>query len=410
MNSRMDTNLVAWPTLPFPETLEQLSIPKPRKLLARDYKPKGQIPVVDQGQQFISGWTDDETLTIRDGLPFVVFGDHTRMFKYVDFPFALGADGTQLLKPTKDFNPRFFYYACLQLPLPNRGYNRHFKVLKEQTFPKPPRPEQEKIAALLLQAQRAIEAEENLITNARELKQSAMDHLFTRGLRSESQKESDIGPLPQSWKLRPLEELREFLQYGTSVKCDYHGKGRPVLRIPNLVDGDVRTTDLKWCELTEREVTSLQLEHGDLLFIRTNAVRERVGTTAVYRGDPKGALFASYLIRARLKQSDIEPDFYQYFSMTAAGVAQLSGRSSPAADGKFNINTKTIDSVCVPLPSLDEQRKIISILQTIDRKMSVHQRKRATLQELFNTLLNELMTGEIPVDKLDIDTSEVTAG
>jgi type I restriction enzyme S subunit len=175
------------------------------------------------------------------------------------------------------------------------------------------------------------------------------------------------------------------------------------------MDGRVSCDDLKWCEFSEREIESLALEPGDVLFIRTNGVRDRVGTCAVYRGKPERALFASYLIRARLKTDELDPSFFQYFTATAAGLAQLGGQASPAADGKFNVNTKTIDSVLVPLPDPDEQKEIAAIMQTIDRKISVHERKRAALSDLFQTMLNQLMTAQIRVDKLDIDTREVTA-
>jgi type I restriction enzyme, S subunit len=400
--------LTGWDSLPFTEALAELRIPKPSKVLARDYKPKGAIPIVDQGQRLIAGWTDDATLAIRDHLPLVIFGDHTRTFKFVDFPFAIGADGTQLLKPKEDFNPRFFYYGCLHLSLPNRGYNRHFGLLKEQVFPKPPKPAQEKIAAVLLKAEDALGVEDELIATAQEIKKSAIRHLFSRGLRRESLKETDIGQMPDSWDVRPLEEVREFLQYGTSAKCDYHGKGNPVIRIPNVVNGNVMATDLKWCELSDREVTSLLLESGDVLFIRTNGVRERVGTCAVYYDQPERALFASYLIRARLKQDELNPQFLQYFSMTAAGAAQLAGHASPAADGKFNVNMKTIDSVRVPVPMPEEQREIVGILETLDREIAVHESKRMTAREIFKTLLHQLMTCQIRIEELDIDTSRVT--
>ncbi len=89
------------------------------------------------------------------------------------------------------------------------------------------------------------------------------------------------------------------------------------------------------------------------MFIRTNGVRGRVGTCAVYCGQPERALFASYLVRARLNAKELDPSFFQYFTATAAGLAQLGGQASPAADGKFNVNTKTIDSVLVPLPKPD---------------------------------------------------------
>ena len=324
------------------------------------------------------------------------------------------------LRPkTPDVVPAFFMYylqagftqlgiyegAGNKTTIPNLSRGR-LAVLE---VPNPPKPEQEKISAMLWKIQRAIQIEEKLTATANDLKRSAMRQLFTCGLRGEPQKETDIGQIPKSWDVQPLEKKREFLQYGTSLKCGYTKKGNPVIRIPNIMDGRVSCDDLKWCEFSEREIESLALEPGDVLFIRTNGVRDRVGTCAVYRGKPERALFASYLIRARLKTDELDPSFFQYFTATAAGLAQLGGQASPAADGKFNVNTKTIDSVLVPLPDPDEQKEIAAIMQTIDRKISVHERKRAALSDLFQTMLNQLMTAQIRVDKLDIDTREVTA-
>ena len=408
MNSNAD-NRSGWEEVAFIDSLDQLNRPKPKKIFARDYKTGGKFPVVDQGQKFITGWTDDESLVIKTHLPLIVFGDHTRVFKFVDFPFVLGADGTQLLKPKCDLNPHFFYYACLNLSLPNRGYNRHFTILKEQHIPRPPLSQQTKIAALLHKVQQAIEIEKKLIAAAREFKQSAMQKLFAFGLNKEPQKESEIGLTPESWGIYALSDLREFLQYGTSAKCDYPKKGNPVLRIPNIIDGKIDCEDMKWCELSNKEIDSWILEEGDVVFIRTNGVRERVGTCAVYHGQPERALFASYLIRARLDVKKLNPDFFQYYTSTAIGTFLLGGRASPAADGKFNINTKAIDSLLVPLPSVIEQKEIVSILQKIDRKISVHNEKRKTLQELFEALLKQLMTGQLSIVDLQIDTSDITS-
>jgi type I restriction enzyme S subunit len=177
-----------------------------------------------------------------------------------------------------------------------------------------------------------------------------------------------------------------------------------------VADGKISFDDLKWCELSEREISSLMLERGDILFIRTNGVRERVGSCAVYHGQLNHALFASYLIRARLKTNELMPEFFYYFSRTSAGVSQLAGRSSSSADGKFNINTKIIDSVLVPTPtSLDEQKEIADILQTLDGKIDVHGRRQTALQAVFGALSHQLITGQTRVKDLDLKLKETVA-
>ena len=286
--------------------------------------------------------------------------------------------------------------------IPNLSRSR----LADLEVPFPSLDEQRRIASILWKVQRAVEVQENLVATVRELKQAAMRQLFTRGLRGEAQKESEIGLVPESWEVLPFESMREFLQYGTSSKCNYSRDGSAVLRIPNVLAGRIDPSDLKRCVLPEREVAQWLLSDGDVLFIRTNGVRDRVGSCAVYHGEPENALFASYLIRARLHGHVLNPDFFQYFAGSEAGIAQLGGRASPAADGKFNINTRAIDSLLVSVPqTLAEQHEISTALQTIDRKLAHHERKRDTLQELFKSLLHELMTGRIRVHDLDIDTT-----
>lgn len=110
---------------------------KLKKLQTDQYASSGLHPIVDQGARFICGYTDDENALWPYDLPVIVFGDHTRILKFVDFPFAIGADGTQCLTPAAGIRPHYFYYALQSLDLPAEGYARHFKLLKEKTVPVP---------------------------------------------------------------------------------------------------------------------------------------------------------------------------------------------------------------------------------------------------------------------------------
>ena len=262
---------------------------------------------------------------------------------------------------------------------------------------------------MLWKIQTAVKIEDAIVRNARDLKKSLLRRLFTHGLRGEPLKETEIGPLPESWNVQPLSEVRDFLQYGTSQRCELSVKGFPVLRIPNVVRGKIDTSEIKYADMAAKAAENLRLSRGDLLFVRTNGQREYVGRCAVYKGEPPNALFASYLIRARLFTDRVNPDFMQAYTMTDAGKSFLSGRSHGAADGKFNINTQTIDSTLVPVPSPHEQREIADILQTVDRKIDIHESKKRSLQDLFKTTLHKLMTAQIRVNDLDIDASEVNA-
>lgn len=110
-------------------------VQKKKKVKKEEYLEAGLIPCIDQSQDFIGGYIDDEEAAITENLPIVVFGDHTRIVKFIDFPFAPGADGTQLLIPNDDEMPReFFYFMISSINVANAFYARHFKFLKPQMF------------------------------------------------------------------------------------------------------------------------------------------------------------------------------------------------------------------------------------------------------------------------------------
>ena len=140
--------LKEWATIPFQECLENQGI-RFKKLKKKEIKSKGKYPVIDQGEKDIAGFTDDENSLYIGVLPIVIFGDHTRRVKFVDFRFAVGADGTKLLHPFSALRPKFFYYYLRSLNLISQGYSRHYRFLKEIHVPIPPHNEQQRIVAKL---------------------------------------------------------------------------------------------------------------------------------------------------------------------------------------------------------------------------------------------------------------------
>lgn len=103
------------------------------KIQKGEYQIAGQYPCVDQGQAFVGGYTDNVEAVYRDELPLIVFGDHTRSLKFIDFPFARGADGTQIIKSSHNrLSQEQLYFALVEVDLSNYFYARHFKFLKDQ--------------------------------------------------------------------------------------------------------------------------------------------------------------------------------------------------------------------------------------------------------------------------------------
>ena len=132
------------------KTLGEVCIVKtaPMKLDKKEYQEEGLYPIVDQGQKYIVGYTDNaKALVPADD--YVIFGDHTREIKYVDFTFAQGADGVKILKTKNEILPRFLYHVLKNTQIPSRGYNRHWTIAKDIEIPLPPIEIQKKIVECL---------------------------------------------------------------------------------------------------------------------------------------------------------------------------------------------------------------------------------------------------------------------
>ena len=109
-------------------------VPRSKQIPTKDYQNEGAIPIIDQSRDYIAGYTDDMESKVESNEPYIVFGDHTRVLKYVPFPFAKGADGTQLIMSNNlDLMPQCLLFTSLvSVDLSNYSYARHFKYLKEE--------------------------------------------------------------------------------------------------------------------------------------------------------------------------------------------------------------------------------------------------------------------------------------
>lgn len=124
-------------------------LPKPAGVKQAEYLVSGEYPVVDQSVELVAGYSDDRDLMFSSPLPVIVFGDHTRAIKFVDFPFVPSNDGTKLFTARPGFSTEFLYHLLASKPIPNTGYNRHFKYVSEFVFDTPNLQEQTRIAEQL---------------------------------------------------------------------------------------------------------------------------------------------------------------------------------------------------------------------------------------------------------------------
>ena len=295
-----DRGMSDWQTCAVPDSFVKNKVGRQNQIPAKEIAEVGRFPVVDQGQKFVAGYCDDESKLIDFDLPLIIFGDHTRCFKYVDFPFVLGADGTKVLLPnTKLYDPRFYYFALLALEIPSRGYNRHFTILSERSLPLPPLPEQKKIAHILSTVQRAIEAQEQIIQTTTELKKALMHKLFTEGLRNEPQKETEIGPIPESWEVVKIKNHCIDSAFGPRFGSDLYARDGNILTLRTTDMEDDGRIDYNTAPIARIDYTKFEkhyLKEGDVVVSRSGTC----GIASVFEGYSMSVLPGAFLIRLRM--------------------------------------------------------------------------------------------------------------
>ncbi len=337
----------------------------------------------------------------------------------LDPPDAVFASYLIRLRAGDELNPFFLFYFTQSQSYKtwidgNKDNNLKggvsASILTQIKVPLPLKDEQDKIAAILWRVQRTIETEEKLIVTARELKQSAMRQLFTCGLHGETQKDTDIGPIPESWDAVPLETLARIGNGSTPLKrnLEYWVNGSiPWLTSAKVYDVTVTKADQFVTPKAVKECHLPRVKPGSVLMAITGQGKT-LGNAAVTDIETCVSQHIAYM---QFYDESANPHFIRLFLETRyeelRAIAQGGGSTKGALTCGF------LKSYCVPLPrgsekDRSEQDEVVRILMAIEEKIRIHLRKAETLQELFRTLLHQLMTGEIRVADLDIDVSEVT--
>jgi len=303
----------------------------------------------------------------------------------------------------ESFDPDFIYYLLTfhrplleksavktTLPILNKG---NFQKIKIQA---PEFPEQRKIAYVLSTIQKAIEQQDKLIKTTTELKKALMQKLFTEGLYGEKQKETEIGLVPESWEVVKLSEICEKPQYGFTDSASSTGNAK-FLRITDITKFGVNWDAVPFCNCPDIE--KYKLIKGDIVFARIGAT---TGKSYIIENPPK-SVFASYLIRVRCK-NNILPGFLIYYFKTGMYWNQINSRKGDNLKG--GVNGSVLSRLIVSKPTLEEQKEIAKILETLDKKIEFHQKKKQTLTDLFKTMLHELMTGQRRVNEIDFENEK----
>lgn len=203
------------------------------------------------------------------------------------------------------------------------------------------------------------------------------------------------------WQQYLLGSLLLDIRYGTAKKSFYDVEdGTPVIRIPNIKEGIIDDTDLKYSQLTEQEIKKLALQAGDILLVRSNGSIDLVGKTAVVESRFEGYAFAGYLIRLRVDTSIVNP-YYLYLFLMSSSIRRYITLTARSTSGVNNINSEEIRSIQISLPSLEEQDEIVrrvgSIFSYVDNLQMRYQGSVNQLEKLTPEILAMAFRGQLVI-------------
>jgi type I restriction enzyme S subunit len=308
-------------------------------------------------------------------------------------------------------DPQYLYYTLSHrsTELPSLAGRAAIPIVNKSTFAKfsisyPPFSEQQSIARVLSSVQEAREKTEAAIEATRALKMSMMKHLFTYGpaplqeVDKVSLKETEIGMVPKEWDIIRCEDLCKTITVGIVVRPSsyYVPKGVLAFRSFNIREDYLNLKDLVFISEVDNQskLAKSRLQKDDVLIVRTGYP----GTACVVPQKFEGANCIDLVI-ARPNQDTIRSHYLSRFFNSKAGKDQSSASETGMAQKHLNVGA--VKRTLIPLPSLAEQQQIVEILSSVDRKIEAQETKKAALDSLFQTLLQNLMTAKIRVNHIE---------
>lgn len=361
---------------------------KPYQIQKTEYLESGLLPIIDQGKEFIIGYTNSIEKKYLNESNCIIFGDHTRQIKYVDFDFVIGADGTKILKE-KDKNKydlKFLYFQFLSKKIESLGYSRHFKLVKEMFFAIPPLEEQKRIVAkldiLFAKIDKAIALHQKNIDEADIFMASVLTDVFVE--------------LKEKYEKYRLEDLTSLITKGTTPTTNgykFQDSGINFLKIENIVNGeiDLSTIEMFISEEAHQSQKRSQLEINDVLF----SIAGTIGDTAIVKKEhlPMNTNQAIALIRPIEK---LNSEFLRRLLSSSISNETTNKQRGGAIK---NVSLGDIKELELPLPPLETQQKIVAYLDEISQKIEkikqIQKEKMQSLKELKASILDKAFKGEL---------------
>ncbi len=360
------------------KTFDEIFIDKTKygvKVQTSEYNKQGKYIIIDQGQSQIAGYTDREEGAFEE-LPVIVFGDHTRTIKYVDTPFFLGADGVKLLR-SKDSNAnyKYLYYALRSAKIPDTGYNRHFKWLKNIQINYPDNNKQKEIVKILDKVSDVIKNRKEELSTIDKMIKARFIEMFGDPVRN-----------PLGWSTRPLLEMgccKNGMNFHTGDRgIEMRCLGVGDFKNYSVIDG---TDHLPIISLNEAPPEESMLQDGDIVFVRSNGNKALVGRCLVVYPRSTPTTYSGFCIRYRLISDAVNTAYLLRVLKADSMRERMAGRGANIQ----NLNQQILAALEIPTPPMELQEQFASFVTQIDKSKSAIQKSLEKTQTLFDSLMQK---------------------
>ena len=381
-----------------------------KKLKQRDYKNNGKLPVIGQGNEFINGYTNRTDLKIKCDFPMIIFGDHTRKFKYIEFDFVAGADGIKVLQPLSIFNSKLIYYFCKSINLPNKGYARHYKYLNDFLIPIPPLNEQKRILTeielIFTQIDMAENYQKSILIMLNKLKTSVFKQAFDGCLVPQDPKDEstkillkklnlhqtqNIMPknIPKGWTYVSLSTVAEL----NPKKPKYNEKFAEldVSFIPMKCVAE-QTGKINACEIKKYSNVKngyTYFKNDDIIFAKITPCMEN-GKIALVKNLRNNLGFGSTEFHVIRLHNIIHKKFYLWY-LLQENIRNIARDNMQGTVGQLRLPIDYLKNIVIPFPPINEQKRIATKIESIFDKIVVIEKRIDLIFQSLNMLKQSVL-------------------
>lgn len=359
------------------------------KVKSSDCLPHGLYPVIDQGHNYISGYINDENKLIKITSPVCIFGDHTRIIKWIEHSFVPGADGTKILKARDFIYPRYAYYSLRALNIPDKGYSRHFKYFKELDILIPAWEEQKIIAEKLDTLLAQVDSTKARLEQIPKILKRFRQAVLVTALSIANGKSRDFD------RIVKLIDVAEKITDGEHITPKTVDAGIPLLSAKDVQENELLFDNVKYLSNATAEKALSRCSPGkdDILIVSRGAT---VGRTHLVSTNAKFCLMGSVLL-IKLNKNLVLPRFMELVFKNISGQRQLVSASGATAQQAIYI--RDVKEFSFNLLSLNEQQEIVRRVEqlfayadTIEKQVN---NALARVNNLTQSILAKAFRGEL---------------